>query len=113
MDIGDLVPGKAARDSYGKLGIVARVPSGLGPRFEQRGIVHGPATIIVTAAENVRKNWHAVVHPDASIGGRKPGARGRRGIRTLAGARWLDDVKRGDVGRVQMRGSGPRGGRPR
>lgn len=108
----DLEPGKAATDTAGRLGIVARVPSEFWP-YELHGVVHGPATILVTAAEDVRANWHAVAFPNASIGGRKPGAHGRRGIRTLAGARWLDDTKRGDVGRVRMSGSGPRGGKPR
>lgn len=76
-------------------------------------IMRGPQTLLVAAAEDVRQNWHAVAFPDASIGGRRPGAHGRRGIRTLAGARWLDDTKRGEVGRIRMTGSGPRGGKPR
>jgi hypothetical protein len=106
-------PGTAAPAHDGVLGIVARVPSQLGRRFDAVAVQRGPVTILVEAVENVRANWHAVAFPNGGIGGRAPVGRGRRGIRTIPGARWLEGVKGGSVGKVHLRGSGPRGGRPR
>jgi hypothetical protein len=91
--------GRAERAVDGTLGIVHRpLPS------PTRVIVRG--TVFVVAAEDVRKNWHGTAFPDGSIGGRKPGARGRRGIKTIPGARWLDAAKKGGIGRLHL--GGPR-----
>ncbi len=91
----DVQYGRAARAVDGTIGIVARrLPEVV------RVIVNG--TVFVEAAEDVGQNWHAVVMAEGKIGGRRPGARGRRGIRTIPGARWLDNVAKGDIGRVDL-----------
>jgi hypothetical protein len=104
--------GRAAFSDAGEpVGVVARVEPHPGlPSF---GVICGRHTLMIQAAENVRSHWHAVAFPDGSIGGRAPGERGRRGVKTLRGARWTMATEKGKIGTVAFSGSGPRGGRPR
>lgn len=92
---GDVPWGRAARAINGAMGIIMRpLPTPV------RVIVRG--SVFVVAEEDVGPNWHAVALAEGKIGGRRPGARGRRGIRTIPGARWLYAVKKGEIGRLQL-----------